>query len=258
MNVDVLSLEGKKLKSIDLPVQFDEDYRPDIIRRCIHYFWSKKRQPYGAKEGAGMRHSAKLSRRRRAYKGSYGHGMSRVPRKTLWRRGTQFGWVGAEAPGTVGGRRAHPPKAYKNWEKKLNKKEREKATRSAISALALNKKIIVVESKIEDVGKTKVLRNILLKLGFGQEIKRLEKRKIRAGKGKMRGRKYRNKTGPLIVVSKDCKLMQSAGNILGVEVADVKSLSAISLTRGQDDPRHSIWSDEAIIKLNKEGLFLEK
>ena len=46
-------------------------------------------------------------------------------------------WVGAFAPGTVGGRRAHPPKSEKIWSKKINKKENAKAIRSAISATLL-------------------------------------------------------------------------------------------------------------------------
>src|SRR3989344_4323686 len=203
MKSDVLDLQGKKVKSVELPVQFNEDYRPDIIKRAIHALWSKLRQPYGAKEGAGMRYSAKLSRRRRDFKGSYGHGMSRAPRKSLWRRGTQFGFVGAEAPGTVGGRRAHAPKAYKIWEKDINRKERRKAIRSAISASALNNKLLIVENKFEDLKKT-------------------------------------------------------TRNIQGVEIIDVKNLNAMLLTRGQEEARQAIWSDDAVSRLDKEGLFLDK
>ena len=258
MKVDVLDLQGKKVKSVELPIQFNEDYRPDIIKRAIHALWSKLRQPYGAKEGAGMRYSAKLSRRRRDFKGSYGHGMSRAPRKSLWRRGTQFGFVGAEAPGTVGGRRAHAPKAYKIWEKDINRKERRKAIRSAISASALNNKLLIVENKFEDLKKTKDVLNILKNLGFREELERLEKRKIRAGRGKTRGRKYRTKVGPLFVVSKNCDLMKSARNIQGVEIIDVKNLNAMLLTRGQEEARQAIWSDDAVSRLDKEGLFLDK
>ena len=42
-------------------------------------------------------------------------------------------WVGAVMPGTVGGRRAHPPKADKIWSQKINTTERRKAIRSAIA-----------------------------------------------------------------------------------------------------------------------------
>ena len=118
--MNVLDLNGKNLKQIDVPEQFEGEYNQDLIKRAVMAIQSNKRQPYGAKPRAGKRYSSKLSRRRRQYKGSYGHGMSRVPRKVMWRRGMQFGYVGAHAPGTVGGRRAHPPKAEKRWNKKIN------------------------------------------------------------------------------------------------------------------------------------------
>ena len=40
------------------------------------------------------------------------------------RSGTRLNFTGAFAPGTVGGRRAHPPKAEKNWQEKVNKKDK--------------------------------------------------------------------------------------------------------------------------------------
>ena len=149
MKADVFGLDGKKVKSIELPEQFNEEYEPDLIKRAILVIQSHNRQPYGVAYQAGMIHSAKLSRRRRNYKGSYGKGISRVPRKTMWRRGMQFGWVGANAPGMVGGRRSHPPKAYKNWDLKINIKERKKAIRSALSgSLANNKVGIIMAARI--------------------------------------------------------------------------------------------------------------
>jgi len=53
----------------------------------------------------------------------------------MWRRGTQFDWVGANVPGTRGGRRSHPPKGV-GKEKKVNKKEVIIAFNSALSATA--------------------------------------------------------------------------------------------------------------------------
>src|SRR3989338_8469004 len=84
MKVDVLDLNGKKLKQIELPYQFTEPYHPNLIKRAVAVIMSKLRQVYGHKEGAGMGYSAKISRRRRNYKGAYGHGYSRVPRKKMF------------------------------------------------------------------------------------------------------------------------------------------------------------------------------
>ena len=131
MKLPIYTLTKSETGKKDLPVQFSELIRPDLIERAVFTIQSNKRQPYGADPRAGLRHCGNLSRRRNNYKTSYGHGISRVPRKILSSRGTRFNWAGAIAPGTVGGRRAHPPKADKVWSQKINKKERRKAIRSA-------------------------------------------------------------------------------------------------------------------------------
>jgi large subunit ribosomal protein L4e len=134
MKIPVLDKTAKEVGKKELPKQFDEEIRPDLIRRAVLVVQANSRQPYGSDPNAGMMVSAKLSRRRRDYKGSYGMGISRTPRKVLTKRGTRFNWVGALAPNTVGGRRAHAPKAERIWDKKLNVKEKRKALRSALSA----------------------------------------------------------------------------------------------------------------------------
>src|SRR3989338_7913891 len=134
MNLQQYSLEKNPEGKVELPLQFDEKISPSLIARAVNTLQLNRRQPYGASPGAGARASAQVSRRRRDYRGSYGKGISRVPRKVLTRRGGQFYWQGAVAPGTVKGIRAHPPKAYKNWVKKINKKENIKATRSALAS----------------------------------------------------------------------------------------------------------------------------
>ncbi len=268
MKTNVVNLEGKPIKEIALPNQFNEIFHPNLIWRAFLVIQSNKRQPYGTKPEAGMRYSAKVSRRRRDYKGSYGHGISRVPRKVLWHRGTQFGWVGAEAPGTVGGRRAHPPKAEKIWDKKINIKERRKAIRSALAAtldknlvMLRNHKLpdfypIIIEDKFEDISKTKEIIEIFENLGLKKELSRLEVKKIRSGRGKNRGRKYRIKKGPLLIVSKKCKLTDAAKNIQGVDVSTINQINVELLAPGSKAGRLTIYTQGAIEKLAKENLFM--
>lgn len=266
--MNLVNLEGKKLKEINLPSQFNEKYHPSLIWRAFLTIQANKRQPYGAKPDAGMRASSKVSRRRRDYKGSYGHGISRVPRKVLWHRGTQFGWVGATAPGTVGGRRAHPPKAEKIWDKKINIKERRKAIRSALAA-TLNKDLVmlrnhfppsiyplVLEDKFEDLNKTKEVIKVLENLGLEKELSRLEIKKVRAGKGKNRGRKYKKKTGPLIIVSKKCNLVNAAKNILGIDIIPINQINVELLAPGSHAGRLTIYTEGAIQRLEKENMFM--
>lgn len=260
MKAEILSLEGKKVKSIDLPVQFSEEYRPDLIKRAILAIFSHKRQSYGAFARAGKQQSAKLSRRRHDYKGAYGIGISRAPRKTMWRRGTQFGWMGAYAPFSVGGRRAHPPMPNKIWDEKINRKERRKAIRSAISATAIKELFnyevpFVLENKFEDLSKTKEVENVLKNINLLNEIERCRTRKIRAGKGKLRGRTYKKKIGPLIVVSRDCSVIKAAENLPGVNVVKVNELNASSLTKGVNLARLTLYTEAAIERLKDENLF---
>jgi len=267
MELKILNLEKQEIGKIHLPRQFKEDIRPDLIRRAVVAIRSGKKCPYGASPKAGKRASAVLSRRRHDYRGSYGHGISRVPRKILSRRGTRMNWVGAFAPGTVGGRRAHPPKPTKKWYKKINDKEENKAIRSAISATVINELVMkrghvlpdnypfVIDSKIESLKKTKDIKKVLERLGLESELIKSKGKKIRAGKGKSRGRKYRKKKGPLIVVSKNCDLLKTAGNIPGLDVIHVKKLNTEILSPGANPGRLTLWSKDSIEVLKKEGLY---
>lgn len=266
MKANYFKLDGEKSKQIELPEQFNEEFRPDLIQRAFLVIRSHKRQPYGAKPTAGQRASAVLSRRRRDYRGSYGHGISRSPRKIMWKRGTQFGWVGAFAPNTVKGRRSHPPKAWKIWDLKINLKERRKAIRSALSAVA-NKELVlarghkfkelptIIDSKMEDLKKTKEVEDLLKKLNLQGELDRISKKKVRAGRGKMRGRKYKIKKGPLFVVSKDCTLIKAVKNLQGCDICNVQNLNVELLAPGSLPGRLTIFSEKAISRLEKEKLF---
>lgn len=267
MKLNILDQTNNKTGEIQLPWQFEEELRPDLIQRAVLTLQSHRRQAYAASKSAGKRASTKLSRRRRDYKGSYGYGISRVPRKIMSRRGSRMNWVGAFAPGTVGGRRAHPPKTEKIWKKKINEKERAKAIRSAIAA-TMQKEVVVqrghlvpkhypfiLDGKFESLNKTREVISALNRLGLETELQRTDRKKIRAGKGKSRGRKYKKSKGPLIVVSVKNKLYGAAKNIPGVDVADVRSLNAELLAPGAKAGRLTLWTISAIDLLEKENLF---
>ncbi|MBU0757261.1 MAG: 50S ribosomal protein L4 [Nanoarchaeota archaeon] len=268
MNVNVKTITGEVKGKVRLPSQFNEEIRPDLVKRAVLAIQSHKRQPYGSDPEAGKKYSSKLSRRRRDYKGSYGIGISRVPRKIISHRGTRFNWIAATAPNTVGGRRAHPPKAGKNWDMKLNKKERRKATRSALSATMISELVkerghiftdypVILEDAFEKIDKSKELILALGKMGFGEELSRTNERSIRAGKGKMRGRKYKYKKGPLLVVSDKCKLVKASKNILGMDVVQVTDVNAEILAPGGAVGRLTLFTESAIGRLEKERLFVE-
>lgn len=261
MKIPVFDKEKKEIAKKDLPKQFDEKVRDDLIYRAVVTSQANSRQPYGSYESAGMNVSAKLSRRRRDYKGSYGHGMARTPRKSLSHRGIRFNYVGALAPNTRGGRRAHPPKAERIWSKKLNIKERRKAICSALSAtvqadivksrghLIPKEFPFILSSDIESISKTKEVIKMLHALGFKDDLDRTDNKVLRAGKGKNRGRPYKIKKSVLFVVSKDCPLRKSALNISGVDIVTPDHLSAELLAPGTKPGRLTLYTDAAVDKI---------
>lgn len=248
-----------------LPTQFDERVRPDIVKRAVLSIQSKNRQPYGADPEAGLKHVTRLNQRNNAFRGQKGKGMSRVPRKALLARGEQFYWVGAESPNTVGGRRAHPPKAEKDFSEDINNKERRKAIRSAISATADEELVSekhdyegdlpLKTSDISDIEKTQELKSELEDLGLEDELERVSEKKVRAGKGANRGRKYVRKVGPLVVVAEDNGIEQAASNLQGVDVSKVDQLNAEKLAPGAKPGRLVVWSEKALEKLEDKELF---
>src|SRR5213594_1215006 len=202
--VHVYSLDGDIIKTVELPTVFRSDVRLDLIRRAVTAFQANRRQPYGPSPMAGMHHSVRWSGK--------GQGVSRVPRL----RGTM---TGAQAPGTVGGRRAHPPRPDKVWVKKINERERRLARNAAIAAVRDPRIVasrghrfpdditlpVVIEDGIEtltpETGATREGLKILDQLGLAPDVERAKDgRHIRAGRGKMRGRRYRQPRSVLVVV----------------------------------------------------------
>jgi large subunit ribosomal protein L4e len=245
VKVNVYGIDGSSTEKIDLPEVFTTPYRPDIIRKSFNVLSSNKRQPYGAHPLAGKRHST-------ASVGK-GRGMSRVPRLVSGRRA-------ALAPCVVGGRRAHPPKAEKNWKEKINKKEKLLAKKSAIAATA-DKEIvtkrghkfndnvtlpIIVDDKFEKLKKTKDVIDALDKIGIYDDILRSANGKhIRAGKGKTRGRKYKTPKSLLIVTHTD-DIKKSSRNLSGVEVVKPNNINIEHLAPGGDAGRLTIITKSAL------------
>lgn len=267
MKIPIYDTKKTEVAKKDMPLCFQGFVRSDVVKKAVLAIRANNRQAYGADPEAGMKQISRVSRRRRDYQTSYGHGISRVPRKVLNRRGTRFYWVGAIAAGTVGGKAAHPPKAEKNWTQKINKKENRLAIKAALAA-TMHKDLVIeqghvlpehypflVETKIEEMAKTQDVLAVLLKLGFGAELERASAKKLRAGRARLRGRKYKKAKGPLIVVSGKCKLQKAAENIPGVEVVSVKNLNALILAPSAKPGRLALFTDAAIEKINKEKLF---
>lgn len=246
LQVHLYDIAGKIAGTVDLPPVFASDVRTDLIRRAVTAFAANRRQPYGAAPRAGMRHSVRWSGK--------GQGVSRVPRI----RGTM---IGAQAPGTVGGRPAHPPVVDRIWGKKVNEKERRKARNAALAAVRdahlvsarghrFSPKVtvpVVVEDAVEGIETTSEAVEFLEAVGVYEDVVRAkEGTHIRAGRGKMRGRRYRQPRGPLIVVQDVAKARQGFGNLPGIEFATPAGLNAEILAPGGDPGRLTIIAAGAL------------
>ncbi|MBS3065358.1 MAG: 50S ribosomal protein L4 [DPANN group archaeon] len=268
MKTAVYSIKGEKIADVELPTQFSETIRPDLIKRAVLAIQSHKYQPYGTDPEAGNKQGKAWTKNRHKWDTTYGKGQSRIARKALSIRGKRIFWVAARVAQTVGGRTAHAPQVDRKVSQKINVKERLKALRSAISA-SVNKELVaqkhnlsgikafplIVENKIENLKKSKEIIDTLNALGLNAELERTMQRKVRAGKGKMRGRKYRTKVGPLIVVSGPCDTEKSGRNVPGVEICQVKHLNSELLAPGARPSRLVIWTPASLDVINKEELF---
>ncbi len=262
MKTKVFDATGKETKEIELPGFFSERVREDIVAKVLEA--SKTRQPYSPSPVAGKQHSASgiIRHARRKWRTAYGKGISRVPRKILSGRGSQFNWVGAEIASTRGGRRAHPPKTISMINtNKINKKEMKVAIASALGATANVKMVsnryarldskeikhlpIVVESKVLAT-KTKDFGKLMEKI-LGEKLFEIavREKKVRSGKGKMRGRQYKTSAGALLITGKS----EKAGNGL-FEVKKAGNVNVTDLARGGLG-RVVVYTEDAIKELNE-------
>mgnify|MGYP001598407987 CR=1 FL=1 len=146
MKVKVYDLEGNAVGDVELPKVFSTSYRPDVIKRAVLAQQSAKRQPYGTDPLAGLRSSAHYHGSRHYRYAMMNKEMSRMPR--IHGKVGYMAWRGRVAPQTVKGRRAHPPKAEKNWEKKINKKLN---MRPIPKIIFVKDNVIAEAAKIEEI-----------------------------------------------------------------------------------------------------------
>ena len=260
MKTEIYKLDGSAGGTIDLPKCFSAPIREDLISKVVEA--KKRRQPYAPNPVAGSQHSASglLMHRRHVWKSQYGRGISRVPRKILSVKGSQFNWVAASTPNARGGRRAHPPKviAMQGFTK-INKKELVLALMAAISASVNKKQVenkyerivkieklpVVVESKITKLKVQELLKSLNKILGEKLAQVAFKEKSVRAGKGKLRGRKYKSTAGMLLVVGKEEKIKTNK-----IDVVDVSKLSVTDLAKGGQG-RLTLYTENAVKQLGE-------
>jgi len=253
--VNVYDLKGEVVGTITLPDIFHTPFRPDVIKRTVVALQSHRLQPQGRNPMAGKRTTAESI--------GTGYGIARLPRV----KGSRYPKArqAAFAPSTVGGRATHPPTSEKVIYKRINKKERRLGIRSAIAATASAELVsdrghiigevpslpLVVSDELQSVSKSSEIREVFKKLGLWADVEKVKySRKIRAGRGKMRGRRYKQAIGPLIVVGEDRGVVRAARNHPGVDVIEVERLNAELLAPGTHPGRLTVWTKSAVEKVS--------
>ena len=245
MKAQVKTIEGGVAKDIELPAIFSEEYRPDLIKKAVMALQSMRRQPHGTYPFAGICSSA-------VGWGS-GRGASHVPR-------IKNGSRAAKVPQAKGGREAHPPVVAKVLVKEINQKEKQKAFRSAVAASILMDLLkgrghkfdgtvpVIFEDKFESLTRTQEVISALDSVGVYQDVERAkESRTIRAGRGKLRGRRYKQRKSLLIVTSGP--EFRAARNLSGVDVVTVDQLNVEHLAPGMQAGRLTVWTESALVRL---------
>lgn len=254
--VTVQSLENEAADAVHLPDVMKACIRPDIVNFVHANMAKNKRQPYAVSTKAGHQTSAQ----------SWGTGraVSRIPR--VAGGGTHRAGQAAFGNMCRGGRMFAPTKIWRKWHRKINLNMKRHAVVSALAAssvpalvMARGHRIesvpelpLVISDRVEGVEKTSAAIKVLEKVGAIADVDRAKKsHTIRAGKGKMRNRRYVSRKGPLIVYGTEgAKIVRAFRNLPGVEVACVDRLNLLKLAPGGHLGRFIIWTKSAFEKLD--------
>merc|ERR1711968_339338 len=238
-----------------MPAVFSAPIRTDVVQFVHSNMALNKRQAYCVNKYAGKTPSAS----------SWGTGraVARIPR--VAGGGTSRSGQAAFGNMCRGGRMFAPTKSYRKWTRKVSVNQRRYAVVSAIAASAIPALVmarghkvegieelpLVIDDGAQKVAKTANAVKYLQNLGAESELEHVRaSKKIRAGKGKMRNRRYVMRKGPLVVYDEAAGLEKAFRNIPGVELCSVNSLNLLQLAPGGHLGRFCIWTKSAFDKLD--------
>uniref|UniRef100_A0A6U3NQW2 Large ribosomal subunit protein uL4 C-terminal domain-containing protein n=1 Tax=Ditylum brightwellii TaxID=49249 RepID=A0A6U3NQW2_9STRA len=253
--VSIFSLTGEKSGETALPNVMTAPIRPDIVQFVHTNMAKNSRQAYAVSIRAGKQVSAS----------SWGTGraVARIPR--VGGGGTSRSGQGAFGNMCRGGRMFAPTKTWRKWHRKINVTQKRYAVSSALAATAVPALVmarghrvdevpeipLVLDNAIESSKKTSAAKDILAAVGALEDVEKAgDSKKIRAGKGKMRGRRYTLRRGPLIVYASNDGVEQAFRNLPGVELCCVSRLNLLQLAPGGHMGRLCVWSQAAFDSLD--------
>nr|GMD62711.1 60S ribosomal protein L4 [Ipomoea batatas] len=249
--------QSSATNSVALPGVMKAPIRPDVVTFVHSNISRNSRQPYAVSKRAGHQTSAE----------SWGTGraVSRIPR--VPGGGTHRAGQGAFGNMCRGGRMFAPTKIWRRWHRKIPVNQKRYAVASAIAATAVPSLVLarghriesvpeiplVVSDSAEGIEKTSNAIKALKQIGaFPDAEKAKDSQAIRAGKGKMRNRRYISRKGPLIVYGTEgAKLVKAFRNIPGIDICHVDRLNLLKLAPGGHLGRFVIWTKSAFDKLDE-------
>merc|ERR1712063_206280 len=210
--VQVWNAEGKETSQQALPSVFTSPIRSDVVQFVHTNLNKNRRQPYCVNVDAGHQTSAE----------SWGTGraVARIPR--VPGGGTHRAGQAAFGNMCRGGRMFAPTKTWRRWHRRVNLNQKTKA------AVALLKAINAYDD-VEKSGNSK---------------------KLRAGQGKRRNRRFVRHVGPLVVYDESGPLTRAFRNLPGVETCQVSRLNLLRLAPGGHLGRFIIWTEGAFKQLD--------
>jgi len=254
--VQVWNEQGKEAGQVSTPSVLIAPIRDDIVRFVHANINKNRRQAYAVKPIAGHDTAAE----------SWGTGraVSRIPR--VPGGGTHRAGQGAFGNMCRGGRMFAPTKVWRRWHRRVNVQQKRFAVASAIAATALPSLVfarghsisevpeiplVVSNESVSGLEKTKNAVALLKAIHAYDDVqKTIDSKKIRAGKGKRRNRRYVQHVGPLVVYDEASPLTRAFRNIPGVTVTQVSRLNLLDLAPGGHLGRFVIWTQGAFAKLD--------
>lgn len=254
--VSVLGSDGKKTSELPLPAVLQAPIRNDVVQFVHTNMAKNSRQAYGRADNAGEQTSAE----------SWGTGraVSRIPR--VGGGGTHRSGQGAFGNMCRGGRMFDPIKSWRRWHRKVNVGQKRYAVCSALAASAVpglvmarghrisqiaEVPLVISNDSLKGISTTKQAVQFLKGVGAWEDAERVkDSRRLRAGRGKMRNRRYTQRRGPLFVYKSKTDLNRALRNVPGVELASVERLNLLQLAPGGHLGRFVIWTEEAFADLD--------
>ena len=113
--------------------------------------------------------------------------------------------------------------------------------------------LVVSSEAFRGLAKTSQASALLTSIGVGPDLTKVKSsRKMRAGKGKMRRHRFRQRRGPLIVYNPkiDGSIDSAFRNLPGVETSSIYALNLLQLAPGSHLGRLVVWTSAAFAALD--------